>query len=43
MTSVDRFLEMLVRFAEDNVGVGVPLTLTVGGLLISGTVISQKQ
>ena len=43
MTSVDRFLEMLVRFAEDNVGVGVPLTLTVGGLLVSGTVISQKQ
>ncbi len=43
MTRVDRFLEMLVRFAEDNVGVGVPLTLTVGGLLVSGTIISQKR
>ena len=43
MTRVYRFLEMLVRFAEDNVGVGVPLTLTVGGLLVSGTIISQKR
>lgn len=43
MTDVDGFLEALVGLAEGDVGFGVPLTLTVGGLLVSGTVISRKR